>query len=271
MNTRSKNVGLLTAAGAGVLAIALVGVGLHLSSSESTSSASVGLAAALSTGAVTVTCPDVAGAVGDVPIASQAGVTAELANLEKQIVNVNNRLAREPGQATNQLNDLAGKRGAVIDRIVLDITRVGGAAPTGLAALAQCSLSGADAGAGAGAGTATTAPAADAGAGAGAGAATGVQTVNCPTVEDKLPAIPAGAAAEVERNLTLLDTQIAEANTRLAGLAVKPEGGANFVQNAIVGPLKDKRFAVLNRIATAIERITKVRDTSLQDLAACSV
>jgi hypothetical protein len=110
----------------------------------------------------------------------------------------------------------------------------------------------------------TTAPA--------AGAGTGVaQTVNCPTVEDKLPAIPAGAAAEVERNLTLLDTQIAEANTRLAGLAVKPEGGANFVQNAIVGPLKDKRFAVLNRIATAIERITKVRDTSLQDLAACSV
>ena len=266
MNTRPKNAGLLTVAGAGVLAVALVGVGLHLSTGKDSGSAGIGLAASLSTGTVSVTCPDVAGQVGTVPAAAQAGVTAELANLEKQITNVNARLAREPGQATNQLNDLAGKRGAVLDRIVLDITRVGGTAPAGLKGLAQCSLANGGAAENPAAPAATTAPA-DAGAGAGAG----VQTVNCPAVEDQLPDIPAGAAAEVTRNLALLDTQIAEANTRLAGLAVKPEGGPNFINNAIIGPLKDKRVAVLNRIATAIERITKDRPADLVELAPCTL
>ena len=95
--------------------------------------------------------------------------------------------------------------------------------------------------------------------------------MNCPGVEAQLPTVPAGAAAEVTRNLALLDTQIAEANTRLAGLAVKPEGGPNFINNAIIGPLKDKRVAVLNRIATAIERITKDRPADLVELAPCTL
>ena len=266
MNTRSKNAGLLTAAGAGVLAVALVGVGLHFSTDKDSGSAGIGLAAALSAGAVSVTCPDVAGKVGTVPAAAQAGVTAELANLVKQIDNVNARLAREPGQATNQLNDLAGKRGAVIDRIILDITRVGGTAPAGLKALSDCSLADGAAAEDPAAPAETTAPA-DAGAGAGAG----VQTVDCPTVEDQLPTVPAGAADEVTRNLALLDTQIDEADTRLAKLAVKPEGGANFINNAVIGPLEDKRFAVLNRIATAIERITKDRPAGLAELAPCTL
>jgi hypothetical protein len=103
-------------------------------------------------------------------------------------------------------------------------------------------------------------------------ASTGVQTVNCPGVQEKLPTIPAGAQAEVTRNLTLLDTQIGEANTRLAGLAVKPEGGANFIQNAILGPLKDKRTAVINRIETAIDRITKAQRIGLADsLSTCTL
>src|SRR6185312_5869829 len=86
----------------------------------------------------------------------------------------------------------------------------------------------------------TTAPAGQAG------------TITCPSVADKLPAIPAQAQAEVARNLQLLDTQIAEANRRL--VTSRGEGGPNFVNNAILGPLKDKRFATINRIATAIGR-----------------
>src|SRR6266700_6092031 len=78
-------------------------------------------------------------------------------------------------------------------------------------------------------------------------------TVNCPTVADKLPTIPAAAQAEVQRNLTLLQTQINEANTRLASSV--GQGGPNFVQNAILGPLADKRTATLERIAIAIGRV----------------
>jgi hypothetical protein len=96
------------------------------------------------------------------------------------------------------------------------------------------------------------------------------QTVNCPTVKNALPAIPASAQAEVTRNLALLDTQIGEANARLAQLAVKPEGGANFIQNAIIGPLKDKRAAVLERIAISIGR-TAAKPTNLGGLAACTL
>src|SRR3954467_15586481 len=81
--------------------------------------------------------------------------------------------------------------------------------------------------------------------------ATGGQ-ISCPDVASQLPAIPAQAQAEVQRNLELLNTQIAEANNRLVTSA--GEGGANFVQNAILGPLEDKRVATINRIATAIGR-----------------
>jgi hypothetical protein len=230
---------------------------------------------------VTVTCPDVASKVGAVPAQAQAGVQTELANLQRQIANVNDRLAREPGQAANQLNDIAGKRSAVIDRIILDITRVGGTEPAGLRGLVNCSLNGAAAGgAAAGGAAATTAPAAGgavattapAAAGQATGAATGgkAQTVNCPAVAGALPAIPATAAAEVARNLTLLDTQIAEANARLAKLAVKPEGGVNFIRNAILGPLQDKRAATLDRVAIAIGR-TAAKPDNLLVLAPCTL
>ena len=68
------------------------------------------------------------------------------------------------------------------------------------------------------------------------------------------------------RNLTLLQTQIDEANHRLATTA--GQGGAHFVQNAILGPLKDKRIATIDRIAIAIGR-TAARPTGLDSLATC--
>lgn len=271
MTTRSRQSTLLKIAGAGVAAAALVGAGLHLSTGADSQAATVDLAASNTT-AVTALCPDVASKVLAVPAHSQAGVSTELANLVRQIDNVNARLAREPDQATSQLGDIQGKRNAVIDRIILDITRVGGAEPVGLRGLAACALSPAAAGGGGAATPATVVPVVVAPTLAPtAGKADRAHTVNCPAVQSALPAVPAGAQAEVDRNLALLNQQIAEANARLARIFVRPEGGPAFIQNAILGPLEDKRFATLNRIATAIERITKDRPAQLQNLATCTL
>jgi hypothetical protein len=72
----------------------------------------------------------------------------------------------------------------------------------------------------------------------------------------------------VDRNLTLLNTQIAEANKRLVDTV--GQGGPNFVNNAILGPLKDKRVATVNRIATAIGR-TAAKPQGLDALAPCTL
>lgn len=109
----------------------------------------------------------------------------------------------------------------------------------------------------------------DSGQGAGgAAAAASPGTVNCPDVAPSLPEIPASAQAEIDRNLALLDTQIAEANQRL--IDTVGQGGANFVQNAILGPLADKRVATINRMATAIGR-TAEKPTGLDALATCTL
>jgi hypothetical protein len=106
--------------------------------------------------------------------------------------------------------------------------------------------------------------------GANASAVTAIraQTIVCPDVAGKLPAVPAQAKAEVDRNLALLNTQIQEANTRLANSV--GQGGPNFVQNAILGPLRDKRVATINRIATAIGRVAQ-RPAGLDALATCTL
>jgi hypothetical protein len=46
--------------------------------------------------------------------------------------------------------------------------------------------------------------------------------------------------------------------------------GPNFVQNAILGPLKDKRIATINRIATAIGR-SAAKPVGLDALAPCAL
>jgi len=107
-----------------------------------------------------------------------------------------------------------------------------------------------------------------AGGGSGAGGGSAVQTVNCPSVKDRLPAVPAAAAAEVNQNLALLRQQIADANARLAELAVDPVDDPNFVQNTVLGPLRDNRVATIDRIAIAIGRYT-TRPSNLAELAPC--
>ncbi|WP_433528044.1 hypothetical protein ACQPYA_16905 [Micromonospora sp. CA-263727] len=243
-------------------------------------------------GAQTVNCPTVRNRLSGVPAAAVAGVEQELANLDNEIADANARLAQQAANPQGGANfiqnailgPLASKRVAVLDRIGINIQRAGGQRPD-LNSLATCTLNApgvpsavnGNAGTGnagngnAGNGNAGNGNAGNAGNG-NTGAGSGVaQRVNCPGVRDRLPAVPAQAAAEVQRELANLDTQIAEANARLAQLAVRPEGGPNFVQNAIVGPLKDKRVAVLNRIATAIGRVDGNRPADLVNLAPCSV
>ena len=101
-----------------------------------------------------------------------------------------------------------------------------------------------------------------------ASAAETVPTVNCPQVTN-LPAVPAQAQAEVQRNLQLLNTQIGEANNRLR--TTVGQGGPNFIQNAILGPLADKRFATINRIETAIGRNAAKPDLNAEGLSTCSL
>ncbi|WP_221328086.1 hypothetical protein [Actinoplanes sp. L3-i22] len=101
-----------------------------------------------------------------------------------------------------------------------------------------------------------------------ASAAESTPTVNCPEVKITV-AVPAQAQNEVNQNLTLLKTQIDEANKRIASST--GQGGANFIQNAILGPLKDKRFATINRIETAIGRNAAKPNLNAEGLAACTL
>jgi len=101
-----------------------------------------------------------------------------------------------------------------------------------------------------------------------ASAAEGTPTVNCPQVAINV-AVPAQAQAEVKSNLDLLDKQIAEANARLA--SSKGQGGDNFIQNAILGPLAEKRFATINRIETAIGRNAAKPNLNAEGLKTCTL
>jgi F0F1-type ATP synthase membrane subunit b/b' len=245
----------------------------------------------------TISCPDVTGQLPAIPASAQAEVDRNLAQLQTQIDEANKRLVETVGQGGPNfvqnaiLGPLEDKRVAALNRIETSIGRAA-AKPEGLEAFAPCTLNGAGAGAEAGAGQeagagaeagggAAASPSETAGAEQGAGEPAGGEqggdtgeaggaagAISCPDVAGQLPAVPASAQAEVDRNLTLLQTQIDEANKRL--VETVGQGGPNFVQNAILGPLEDKRVATVNRIATAIGR-TAEKPQGLDSLAACTL
>ncbi|WP_328428922.1 hypothetical protein [Streptomyces sp. NBC_00443] len=294
----------------GAAAVALSGTviaGFALAGETTSSSKSAGTNARTLAGPGTISCPDVTGELPAIPASAQAEVDRNLAQLQTQIQEANQRLVDTVGQGGPNfvqnaiLGPLEDKRVAALNRIETSIGRTA-AKPEGLEAFAACTLNAeggagageeADAGAEAGAGEEAGAGA-EAGAGeeAGAtpgGAATeeaggaagedagdaageagnaGVGTISCPDVTGELPAIPASAQAEVDRNLAQLQTQIQEANQRLVDTV--GQGGPNFVQNAILGPLEDKRVAALNRIETSIGR-TAAKPEGLEAFAACSL
>ncbi|SFF16933.1 hypothetical protein [Streptomyces mirabilis] len=232
----------------------------------------------------TVNCPAVAPSLPAIPASAQAEVTRNLTLLDTQIAEANKRLVDTVGQGGPNfvqnaiLGPLKDKRVATINRIATAIGRTA-AKPTGLDSLAPCTLNAN--GVNAGGAAATAAPSATAtqqagnagntgntGATGNTGSTTAAGTITCPDVASKLPAIPASAQAEVTRNLTLLNTQITEANTRLANTV--GQGGPNFVQNAILGPLADKRKSTIDRIAISIGR-TAAKPTGLDSLATCTL
>ncbi|MFE2691606.1 hypothetical protein [Streptomyces mirabilis] len=229
----------------------------------------------------TVNCPAVAPSLPAIPASAQAEVTSNLTLLDTQIAEANKRLVDTVGQGGPNfvqnaiLGPLKDKRVATINRIATAIGRTA-AKPTGLDLLAPCTLNANGVNAGGAAATATPSATAtqqagntgNTGATGNTGTTTAAGTITCPDVASKLPAIPASAQAEVTRNLTLLNTQITEANTRLANTV--GQGGPNFVQNAILGPLADKRKSTIDRIAISIGR-TAAKPTGLDSLATCTL
>jgi hypothetical protein len=313
----SRRVNPLAVAGIGGAIIAvLIGTALHPPAGRS------GLPLALPewvsvTDPLSVSCPEVAVWLPPRPAAVRAAVDAELAKLERQIVDMNRQLVRYPEQADERLAQIANKRLTVIERIIGDITKAGGVAPDSLKDLAPCSLQqhavgSLEAAAIVGAEpdgeqptakpTKRPAKSAKAKGETKTGAATGgstshdpakpkptkkpaekdddtsagaeddgaaAQVVQCPSVKDHLPAVPSAAAAEVDQNLAELKQQIAEADAGIAELIKHPVDDPNFVQNTILGPLRDRRIATLDRITIAIGRVTTA-PTGLAELAPCT-
>ncbi|MET9379668.1 hypothetical protein ABZY09_00920 [Streptomyces sp. NPDC002928] len=260
----------------GAAALALTGAVVVNSALAGETSKSSGTTARTLADPGTITCPDVASQLPAIPATAKAEVDRNLALLDTQIQEANKRLVDTVGQGGPNfvqnaiLGPLKDKRVATVNRIATAIGRTA-AKPTGLDALAPCTLN-----AGGVTSTATATPSATAtqqssgntGNAGNAGNTNAAGTITCPDVASQLPAIPATAKAEVDRNLALLDTQIQEANKRLVDTV--GQGGPNFVQNAILGPLKDKRASTIDRIAISIGR-TAAKPTGLDSLAACTL
>ncbi|WP_406417381.1 hypothetical protein [Streptomyces sp. NBC_01614] len=291
----------------GAAAVALSGTviaGFALAGETTSPSKSAGTNARTLAGPGTISCPDVTGELPAIPASAQAEVDRNLAQLRTQIQEADQRLVDTVGQGGPNfvqnaiLGPLEDKRVAALNRIETSIGRAA-AKPEGLEAFAACTLNaeggagageeaGAEAGAGAGAqdgagdeaaatpgggateeaGGAAGEDAGDAAGEAGDAGNAGVGTISCPDVTGELPAIPASAQAEVDRNLAQLRTQIQEADQRLVDTV--GQGGPNFVQNAILGPLEDKRVAALNRIETSIGRAA-AKPEGLEAFAACTL
>ncbi|MBU8549357.1 DUF1996 domain-containing protein [Streptomyces sp. Babs14] len=100
-------------------------------------------------------------------------------------------------------------------------------------------------------------------------AAAQVATIDCPDVGQQLSGIPDRARAEVDGELATMDSQITEAYQRLATTRRAQAGDPRFVQNTILGPLKDRRKAIIDRIQLEINRAGGQADEDLDRLAGC--
>jgi hypothetical protein len=101
-------------------------------------------------------------------------------------------------------------------------------------------------------------------------AAAQVATISCPDVGQQLTNVPNAAKWGVAKELANLDKQITEAYARLASTRQAQTNDAAFVQNAILGPLKEKRTAVIGRIKIDFKRAWATAPGSLDGLAACT-
>ncbi|KUL30770.1 DUF1996 domain-containing protein [Actinoplanes awajinensis] len=206
-----------------------------------------------------VVCPAVRDRLPAVPDRAKVAVDQLLSDLDQMESTADRRILAVKGVNAGLNNDvlrrLGSDRAAALATIGDAIRRAGGSWPSGMVSMADCDISYDGVHAALHTASAKAGPVA-------------TPQVRCPGVRDKLPGVPRQALAEVDRNLAELDRQISEANERL--VATRGQGGANFVDNAILGPLKAKRTAVLDRIATAIGR-NAARPQDLGKLAGCTL
>ncbi|GAA5051049.1 DUF1996 domain-containing protein [Streptomyces similanensis] len=97
-----------------------------------------------------------------------------------------------------------------------------------------------------------------------------VATISCPDVGQKLTDVPGRARTEVDGELASLDRQITDAYQRLATTRDAQAQDASFVQNGILGPLKDRRKVIFDRIRLEIDRAGGTAPGDLDDLTACT-
>ncbi|GAA3782442.1 DUF1996 domain-containing protein [Streptomyces chiangmaiensis] len=95
-------------------------------------------------------------------------------------------------------------------------------------------------------------------------------TIDCPDVGQKLTDVPNAAKQNVDTELSTLDQQITEAYDRLASTRQAQSDDANYVQNEILGPLKDNRTAVIDRIKADYQRAGATAPSAIDGMAACT-
>ncbi|MEV5439458.1 DUF1996 domain-containing protein [Streptomyces sp. NPDC052682] len=96
-----------------------------------------------------------------------------------------------------------------------------------------------------------------------------IATIDCPDVGQQLTDVPDQARAGVDQELAKLDQQVTEAYKRLAETRQAQAGDSGFVDNAILGPLKSKRTATIDRIGINIRRAGGNAPQGLDQLAGC--
>ncbi|MFR9797133.1 hypothetical protein ACL02U_14670, partial [Streptomyces sp. MS06] len=97
-----------------------------------------------------------------------------------------------------------------------------------------------------------------------------VATISCPDVGQHLTDVPNRAKTEVNGELATLDRQISTFYQRLRTTRDAQARDASFVRNAILGPLKDRRKAIIDRIQLEINRAGGDAPRSLDNLAGCA-
>ncbi|WP_217165653.1 DUF1996 domain-containing protein [Streptomyces sp. AC512_CC834] len=100
-------------------------------------------------------------------------------------------------------------------------------------------------------------------------AAAQVATIDCPDIGQKISGVPERARGEVDGELATMDSQITNAYKRLATTRRAQAGDSQYVQNTILGPLKDRRKAIIDRIQLEINRAGGRADDNLDELAGC--
>lgn len=97
-----------------------------------------------------------------------------------------------------------------------------------------------------------------------------LSTIDCPEAVNGLPEVPDRARGEVDRELAAMDTQITDAYRQFADRKEQLARDPGLVENAVLGPLRGKRAASLDRIGIAIGRVAE-RPEGLESLAGCSL